>query len=624
MGPHGVGRAVRRLEFGNCKRGLGVKIIGGYRETTGEDFGVFIKRVVAGGLAALDGRLQPGDLIVDVNNISLSGVTNDRAVEILRTASLSNRMSLLVARDDDSRREFSELMEKYGSAPSAPSGRISPTRQSAGKPPDAAASASESPRPLGPKEGAPVYAHAATPAFSHSVIQLICIAKGSGLGLVVKGGANRAEGPMVFIRDIAAGGDCQKDGRLQVGDQLVSVNKESLIGVTYEEARTILARTKLRPDPTVEVAFIRRRTSSGSSSGPRSPVVGGPRGGPPPVPVTELASGRIGQQAQASAAEPEPEPDPDVDGGSCHLKLEQIEKALDLLGLKPSDARRQAFRSRLRADPAGTVTRADLESASREAFGPRPDEAAAARAGSKFTCDDLLSLLEVPACSPSTSARDDVERLRKANAEALAEIKRLQDQLSECRGVRQQMAEELDVVKLEAKAAAEETRTLRARVQLAQEARKQACGMEMDYEEAVRLLEAEIAELKAHRAREAPPPPPPLPDHKEESERLEKKAAVLESQLRKSDAAKKTLAMSTAKLLAFVQNVQEYLLEGLGPTKSFSCVTAEGVPQGGPSRHEKSSWTAAALAKRADELSASVRNVLEVDACRPSSRPPRL
>lgn len=33
----------------------GVKIIGGYRELTGEEFGIYVKRVVVGGLAAQDG-----------------------------------------------------------------------------------------------------------------------------------------------------------------------------------------------------------------------------------------------------------------------------------------------------------------------------------------------------------------------------------------------------------------------------------------------------------------------------------------------------------------------------------------------------------------------------------------
>lgn len=47
----------------------GVKIIGGYRELTGEDFGIYIKRVVCGGLAALDGtadnRRQPSGSLTD-------------------------------------------------------------------------------------------------------------------------------------------------------------------------------------------------------------------------------------------------------------------------------------------------------------------------------------------------------------------------------------------------------------------------------------------------------------------------------------------------------------------------------------------------------------------------------
>lgn len=47
-------------------------------------------------------------------------------------------------------------------------------------------------------------------SLSNCMIQLICIAKGSGLGLVIKGGANRAEGPMVFIQEIMLGGDCQR------------------------------------------------------------------------------------------------------------------------------------------------------------------------------------------------------------------------------------------------------------------------------------------------------------------------------------------------------------------------------------------------------------------------------
>lgn len=46
----------------------------------------------------------------------------------------------------------------------------------------------------------------------------------------------------------------------------------------------------------------------------------------------------------------------------------------------------------------------------------------------------------------------------------------------------------------------EESRSLRTRIHLAEAAQKQARGMEMDYEEVIHLLEAEIAEMKSQKA----------------------------------------------------------------------------------------------------------------------------
>ena len=52
----------------------------------------------------------------------------------------------------------------------------------------------------------------------------------------------------------------------------------------------------------------------------------------------------------------------------------------------------------------------------------------------------------------------------------------------------------------EAKAVVEETRALRSRIHLAEAAQRQAHGLEMDYEEVIHLLEAEITDLKAQLA----------------------------------------------------------------------------------------------------------------------------
>ncbi|MBN3313484.1 STXB4 protein, partial [Atractosteus spatula] len=679
MGPHGINRAVQRIEFSDCKKGLGVKVIGGYKEITGEEYGVYIKRILPGGVAALDGRLKPGDLILDVNNMSLGGVTNERAVDILRTASASNHMSLLIARDDESRREFKQLMEKYGSSNSTGSERSSPIPLAPGKVIETASSSSSSrstsPQLLSPKDIVTSYsgsyaAPAAPQAMTDSAIQLICVAKGTGLGLNIKGGANRAEGPMVYIQDIVPGGDCHKDGRLKPGDHLVSINKESLIGVTYEEAKSMLTRTKLRPNPTVEIAFIRRRSSSGSGSGPQSPItlqpsVNGnshllrptglgilsppvnlipkmsstPNTGSETLPSVKLGQSQIvpakKDQSPVISADCNPSVDPSTElmsgrqtenfsttdnkialSYASRLKLEKLEQALGYLGITPTDAQQQAVRDRLQIDSEGTVAYGDFVQVTRELFKLQLDDSGLGHGITRFASSNLTNLLEPAAHQQVTTSDseelDEMESLRKDHIEALRQVKKLQDQLNESENLRLQMQEELKKIKQEAKAAVEETRALRTRIHLAEAAQRQARGMEMDYEEVIHLLEAEIAEMKLQLADQ--------PTHaKEETQDLKKRIAVLECQLRKSEGAKKGFEVSTQKLLHFVEVMQEFLSDHQGSLTNFSSANDQKIGMSSSSQAiatrfgRKGPWTVTALALEARELSRSVRAILEVD-----------
>lgn len=51
--------------------------------------GIFVGNIMEGGAVALDGRIDPGDMILQVNDINLENMSNDEAVKILREATSS-------------------------------------------------------------------------------------------------------------------------------------------------------------------------------------------------------------------------------------------------------------------------------------------------------------------------------------------------------------------------------------------------------------------------------------------------------------------------------------------------------------------------------------------------------
>lgn len=103
------------ITFDSCTGGLGIKIVGGLLdwEVSEKNYGIFVKKVLSGGLAAADGRLGPGDLILAVNGQSMAQVSNERAVTMLRKASASNFVQLSVCRDEAAMDEYQELMNTF-------------------------------------------------------------------------------------------------------------------------------------------------------------------------------------------------------------------------------------------------------------------------------------------------------------------------------------------------------------------------------------------------------------------------------------------------------------------------------------------------------------------------------
>nr|XP_046192761.1 syntaxin-binding protein 4-like isoform X5 [Oncorhynchus gorbuscha] len=626
MGPYGVDRAVHEIEFTDCENGLGIKVIGGMKELTGEEFGVYVKRILPGGLASSDGHLQAGDQILEVNGESLLGVTSERAVDVLRSASSSNQMRLLIARDEEARREFSELLEKYGSSSSTGSTRNSPI-QHAGRYLDSTSSGSssrsQSPLLLSPAGSQSTYNNPLLRSLSHpgeGVIQLISVARSSSLGITIGGGSNRPDGPAVFIQEVLSGGDCHRDGRLRPGDQLIAINKESLIGVTHEEAKSMVNKVKFSQEAVVEVAFIpgkgpfpnstslhngvQRGVGNGYSSGRlkvhvRSPEIRTVEPAPLPSPSPDICPPDIHisgsaptQRTVLSAAKPKISLDPHI-----RLKSDKLDLALSYLGLDVTEEKRRKLRQSLITDPQGTVSYGDFVEATRNVYQENLEEAGLGQKEFMFSYHEAASLMDTSAFHSPTFDSDSYSSEELEHFQA--EVKQLQNQIKQLKSNHSQPAgfptlpqisqpagfptlpqvsqpdgfptpprdtehskstleEELHNTSEKACATVEENSRLKTRVQVAEAVQRdrQSNSAEQDYEEVITLLEAEIKDLKNQLAGKKQKG---LEATKEDVMELNRKLSMIDCQLRRSELSRRHLEISNKKLLGFAQNVHKVL-----------------------------------------------------------------
>lgn len=76
---------------------LGISIVG--QSNKGGEGGIYVSQIMRGGAVALDGRIEAGDMILQVNDISFENYSTDAAVQVLREAVLKpGPIKLVVAK----------------------------------------------------------------------------------------------------------------------------------------------------------------------------------------------------------------------------------------------------------------------------------------------------------------------------------------------------------------------------------------------------------------------------------------------------------------------------------------------------------------------------------------------
>ncbi|XP_076130639.1 disks large homolog 2 isoform X8 [Alosa pseudoharengus] len=213
-------------------KGLGFSIAGGVgNQHIPGDNSIYVTKIIDGGAAQKDGRLQVGDRLLMVNNYTLEEVTHEEAVAILKNTSdvvyLKVGKPTSVYLSDpygppDITHSFSPAMENHISSP----GNNGTLEYKSSLP------------PISPGRYSPIPKHLLGEEDINREPRKMVLHKGStGLGFNIVGGE---DGEGIFVSFILAGGPADLSGELRRGDQILSVNGIDLRGATHEQAAAAL------------------------------------------------------------------------------------------------------------------------------------------------------------------------------------------------------------------------------------------------------------------------------------------------------------------------------------------------------------------------------------------------
>ncbi|XP_042570856.1 multiple PDZ domain protein isoform X2 [Cyprinus carpio] len=170
-----------------CKgtAGLGLSIVGGCNTVLGV---IVIHEVNKDGAAHRDGRLLAGDHILEVNGIDLRMATHEEALSVLRLS--PQRVRLCIYRDLGTENHSTHILQNH------------------------------------------------TPEDMWDLFGVeLNLKTGQGLGLSIVGKRNDTG---IFVSEIKRGGAADLDGRLLLGDQILSVNGEDMRAASQDYASALL------------------------------------------------------------------------------------------------------------------------------------------------------------------------------------------------------------------------------------------------------------------------------------------------------------------------------------------------------------------------------------------------